>query len=340
MTKKLLLFVSILFIVVGALVAWNVKQMISGSSIIHNYVLFVPSDGIYTGVIDSLSSCDCLKDMDQFQQVAEWKKYPDLVKPGRYELTEGMSNEEVINKLRIGEQNSVTITFNNVRTIDQLAGKISIYLEEDSAAFSRVLTNDQIVRKYGFTKAQFPAMFVPNSYQFNWNTSPIDFVGRMAKEFKRFWTEERLSKAKRLNLSQSEVVTLASIVEEETKKNDEKQKVAGVYINRLRRGMPLQADPTLKFALGDFTVKRILNEDKRIDSPYNTYRYKGLPPGPIRIPEISSIDAVLNYTQHKYLYFCAKEDFSGYHNFATNHRDHIRNAQKYRNALNNRKIYR
>ena len=174
----------------------------------------------------------------------------------------------------------------------------------------------------------------------HWNTTPEKFAERMAKEFKIFWSDENRAKAKSLGLSQSEVATLASIVESETKKNDEKPRVAGVYINRIKKGMPLQADPTLIFALGDFSIKRVTNKDKKINSPYNTYKYKGLPPGPIRLPEISSINAVLNYEKHAFIYFCAREDFSGYHNFTSSYRKHKKNATLYHNALNKRKIYR
>jgi UPF0755 protein len=246
----------------------------------------------------------------------------------------------LVNKLRNGSQDAINFTFNNLRTINQLAGRAAFYLEADSLTFLNYLNNPEVISKYGFTKNQFPALFIPNTYKMNWTTKPEKFVARMATEFKGFWTEERKAKAKAIGLSQSEVATLASIVESETIKNDEKPVVAGVYINRIKKGMPLQADPTLVFALGDFTIKRVTNEDKKIESPYNTYKYKGLPPGPIRLPEISSLKAVLNYKKHGYIYFCAKEDFSGYHNFTASYRQHRKNAKRYHNALNARKIYR
>lgn len=183
-------------------------------------------------------------------------------------------------------------------------------------------------------------MFIPNTYEFYWTTTPEEFSDRMNMEYEKFWEGERDRKAKKLDLSRSEVVTLASIVDEETLYNDENARVAGLYLNRIEKGIPLQADPTLKFALGDFTLKRILNEDKKIDSPYNTYRNKGLPPGPISIPSVSAIDGVLNYEKHNYYYMCAKADFSGYHAFARNLAQHNRNARAYQSALNKRRIYR
>ena len=183
-------------------------------------------------------------------------------------------------------------------------------------------------------------MFIPNTYEFFWTTDPEQFTDRMKKEYEDFWSGERDRKAKRMEMSRSEVVTLASIVDEETMYNDENERVAGVYVNRLEQGIPLQADPTLKFAMGDFTVKRILNEDKKIESPYNTYKFKGLPPGPISIPSVSAIDGVLNYENHNYIFFCAKADFSGNHAFARSISEHNRNAREYQKALNKRRIYR
>ena len=183
-------------------------------------------------------------------------------------------------------------------------------------------------------------MFIPNTYEFFWNTGPEEFTDRMKVEYDKFWQGERDRHAKKLGMTRSEVVTLASIVDEETLFDEENSRVAGVYINRIEKGIPLQADPTLKFALGDFTRQRILNDDKKIDSPYNTYKYRGLPPGPISIPSISAIESVLNYEKHNYIFFCAKADFSGYHAFARTLAQHNRNARAYQDALNKARIYR
>ncbi len=340
MIKKTVALIALVIIVIGALYIWGFYKNYKGSSILKNTTIFIPTGSNYETVLYVLDTCNCLKNLDGFNKIAEVKSYPQLVKPGRYFLKKGMSNEGLVNKLRIGNQDAIKFTFNNLRTINQLAGRAAYYLEADSLSFLNYLYNPETISKYGFTKNQFPAMFIPNTYAMNWNTTPEKFAERMAKEFKIFWSDENRAKAKSLGLSQSEVATLASIVESETKKNDEKPRVAGVYINRIKKGMPLQADPTLIFALGDFSIKRVTNKDKKINSPYNTYKYKGLPPGPIRLPEISSINAVLNYEKHAFIYFCAREDFSGYHNFTSLYRQHRKNAKRYHNALNARKIYR
>ena len=209
----------------------------------------------------------------------------------------------------------------------------------DSIDIANLLTEKSILQEYNFTKQTLPALFIPNTYQVYWNISSKEFLNRMFKEYKRFWTEERQNKAKAIGLTPIEVSILASIVEEETNNKSEKPMVAGLYINRLKKGMPLQADPTVKFAWQDFTLRRITNKHLTIDSPYNTYKIIGLPPGPIRIPSPEGIDAVLNYSKHNYLYMCAKEDFSGTHNFASTLSEHNRNARKYWDALNKRKIY-
>jgi UPF0755 protein len=339
MIRKILILVFVVILIAGAWVGWNLKSMIFGKSVTRQYILYIPTDAGYDEVLAQIKSCSCIEDWQDFDQVAQWKKYPQLVKPGKYSLTPGMSNEELVNKLRIGEQEAVHLTFNNIRTLRQLGGKAAHYLEGDSILFCTYLLNPETAPSYGFTLKQFPAMFIPNTYQFKWNTSPEKFVERMAQEFKAFWNEERLTKARKLRLSQSEVTTIASIVEEETKKADEKPRVAGVYLNRIRKGMKLQADPTVVFAVGDFSIRRVNNAHKLTNSPYNTYMYSGLPPGPIRIPEISSIEAVLNAEKHNYLYFCAREDFSGYHNFAENYSQHLRNARQYQAMLNKRKIF-
>lgn len=322
-------------------VGYNYYQKIYGSSIESetDVVLYIPSNWDYTQLLEALEDSTWIKDVQDFDWVANRKNYPSLLKSGKYLIKSGWSNAQFVDLLRSGEQQPIKVTFNNQRTLAQLAGKLSKKLEPDSVAFLKHFSNPELISHYGFSEATFPALFVPNTYEFYWNTSPEKFVERMATEFKQFWNDDRKAKATKLGLTQSEVVTLASIVEEETKMNDEKPRVAGVYLNRLRKNMPLQADPTLIFGIGDFSIRRVLNVHKKIDSPYNTYMYKGLPPGPIRIPEISSVDAVLNPQYHNYLYFCAKEDFSGYHNFAVNYRDHLNNARRYQQALNSRKIY-
>ncbi len=341
--KKLILFLSILIFIALGIYAYVSYKKISSANVVLNSpndkYLYIPTGSSFDDVVNILKKTNRIKNSKSFEWVAELKKYKNKVKPGRYLLKNNMSNEELVNLLRSGEQAPVRLTFNNIRTIEQLAGKVSKYIEADSLSIVNLLRDKDFVKKYGFNQYTIISLFIPNTYEFYWNTSAEEFIAKMAKEYKKFWTQERKNKAKKIGLSQSEVSTLASIVESETLKNDEKPIVAGVYINRLKRGIPLQADPTVIFAVGDFSIKRVLKKHLEINSPYNTYKYKGLPPGPIRIPSASSIDAVLNYKHHNYLYFCAKEDFSGYHNFAKTLRQHNANARKYQRALNKRRIY-
>jgi len=303
-------------------------------------LFYIPTGSDFEFVIDQLDKEGIIENRKSFRWVAVKKGYDMNVKPGRYKINNGISNNVLVNMLRSGRQDPVMVVFNNVRTLDQLAGKVSRYLEADSATFASYLSGADLVPKYGLEPETFTTMFIPNTYEFFWTTTPEDFTERMAKEYKKFWAGERDRKARQMGMTRSEVVTLASIVDEETLFDDENQRVAGVYMNRLEKGIPLQADPTLKFALGDFTVKRILNEDKKIDSPYNTYKYRGLPPGPISIPSVSAIDGVLNYEKHSYIYMCAKADFSGYHAFAKTLSQHNQNAREYQKELNKNRIYR
>jgi UPF0755 protein len=273
-----------------------------------------------------------------FEQLASLMKYPSLIKPGHYVITKNMNNRQLISKLRAGKQDPVKLVFNNIRTKQELAGHIAEQIEADSVSILTKLEDNEYLKQFGFSSFDVMSMFIPNTYEVYWNISAEKFIERMFKEQKAFWNNERMQKLTSVNLTQLQAYTLASIVEKETNQNDEKPIVAGVYINRLRDGWLLQADPTLVYALGDFSIKRVLNVYKTIDSPYNTYKYLGLPPGPICLPSISSIDAVLNFRQHKYMYFCAREDFTGYHNFAVTLNEHMLNAAKYQQALDQRGI--
>ncbi|WP_339714637.1 endolytic transglycosylase MltG [Cyclobacterium amurskyense] len=303
-------------------------------------VLEIPKGSTFSQVRENLLDKDIVNEVVTFSFVAKVMNYSEGgVKPGRYIIEPKLTNRQLVSLLRSGRQTPVNITFNNIRLKDELAEKITSNLEMDKEVFLSLIEDESLIEKYGFDKQTIMAMFLPNTYEVYWNVSPQELFERMYKEYKRYWTDERLAKAKEINMSPLEVATLASIVQSETNKADERPVVAGVYINRLKRGIPLQADPTLLFALKDFTIKRVLNIHKEVESPYNTYKYAGLPPGPIVLPEISSLNAVLNYQTHNYLYFCAKEDFSGYHSFATNLRDHMVNARRYQNALNAAKIF-
>lgn len=302
--------------------------------------IYIPTNANYEKVKNILLTNDYLLDSTSFDWVAEKKKYKNQIKPGRYKLSKGMSNNELINLLRSGEQTPVRLNFGKVRTKDSFAGKIAKQIEADSAKLVELLNDETYLKKFDKNRYTALCLFIPNTYEFYWNTSAKKFIERMGKEQKLFWNKKRLEKAKKINLSTDEIYTLASIVEEETIKNDEKPTIAGVYLNRLKENMRLQADPTVKFAIGDFFVQRILNKHLEHNSPYNTYKNSGLPPGPICIPSIKSIDAVLDYEDHNYLYFCAKDDFSGYHVFAKTLLQHNQNARKYRKALNKKQIYR
>jgi UPF0755 protein len=303
-------------------------------------IVLIPTGSGFDQVIDSLKAQGLLVDEQSFRLLAERKKYATKVKPGRYRIGSGVSLNELINNLRSGDQDPVRITFTNIRTLPELAGKVSKYIEADSLELIQAMRDPSTVDRLGFRPETMISLFIPNTYEFWWTATPEEFLERMAKEYKRFWTDERKAKAKAVNLSQAEVATLASIVQAETAKPDEAPVIAGVYLNRLRIGMPLQADPTLKFALGMDSLSRILTEDLKVASPYNTYTNAGLPPGPINMPEPRYIDAVLNPDKNGYLYFCARETLDGYSNFAKTYEQHLVNARRYQRALNERGIYR
>jgi UPF0755 protein len=344
--KKIILFSFLFLLVAGGAGGYIVYKWIYGSNVDldgkKSVVVFIPTGSDYDRVVEILNEQHIIKDQKSFDWVAKEKKYRESVKPGRYRVLAGMSNSDLINMLRSGNQEPVTLTFNNIRTKAQLAGRVGAKLEADSNALLKMLNDPDYLRdKFGMTADNIISMFIPNTYEFYWNTDGEEFMKRMAKEYRNFWTPERKNKAKQANLTQTQVAILASIVQEEQNRfNDEKQVIAGLYLNRIRKDMPLQSDPTVRYALGDFTITRILNADLQVDSPYNTYKYPGLPPGPICIPEISSLDAVLNYDHNEYIYMCAKEDFSGHHNFSKTLQQHLVYAKKYQQALNSRNIKR
>lgn len=304
-----------------------------------NGIFMIRKGESFDTVAQRLQERGYLQNMYTFRKVARLKKYPELVKSGRYRLTDRMNNNELINLLRSGRQEPVHFTFNNVRTLEQFAGIVSRQIAVDSSALLSLLADEQYVSRLGFTRENLMGMFIPNTYQIYWDISPLSFVTRMQEEYLNFWNDNRRQKAEKAGLSPMDVMILASIIEEETIRPEEYPVIAGVYINRLKRNIPLAACPTLKFALGDFTLKRVLKVHTEIDSPYNTYKYKGLPPGPVRMPSIQIVEAVLNYRKHDYFYFCAKSDFSGGHHFSRTLRQHNEYARQYHQALNRRKIY-
>lgn len=299
---------------------------------------FVRTGSDYIQVGDDLLKQKLLKSPKAFHWLAEQMNYTRNVKPGRYVLTNGMSTRDLVTLLRSGKQTPVRFTFVKFRTLDQLAEYAATKLEFSEKELLTLLRDPVYLRENGLSEVSAISIFIPNTYEFYWNTSAKGFMERMLKEYKTFWSPERTARRERLNLTRLEVMTIASIVEEETNYNPEKPRIAGVYLNRIRQKMPLQADPTVKFAVGDFTLRRVLFEHTSFPSPYNTYLNPGIPPGPICTPSIPSIDAVLSAEKHNFLYFCAKADGLGQHAFATNLSDHEANARAYQAELDRRGI--
>ncbi|MBW6459013.1 MAG: endolytic transglycosylase MltG [Bacteroidales bacterium] len=300
--------------------------------------VFIPKGSGYDDVRQILYSQGLIINRRTFEWVAEKKGYPDMVKPGHYVIANGQNNNELVNMLRSGAQTPVSVIFNNIRTLEELAGRISIQIDEDSISLIECWRDRVFLSTLETTPEMVSVIFIPNTYEFWWTTDAYGFTQRMHSEFNKFWNDHRRQKASDAGLTIPEIVVLASIVEKESQKTDERPDIAGVYLNRLRKGWPLQADPTLVYAWGDFEITRVLNKHKVIDSPYNTYKHKGLPPGPICIPSISSIDAALDARKHDYMFFCARDDMSGYHVFARTLAEHNRHARAYQRSLNTRKI--
>ncbi len=303
------------------------------------FALLIPKGATFQTVWDSLQAHKVVVDEQSFKFLSKLLKYRENVKEGRYLITAEMGNYELIKKLKSGNQDAIKLTFNNIRLKKDLVHKIGNRFSFDSTALAKMLNDPAVASKYGFSTETIMCMFLPNTYEIYWTVTPDEFFDKMNMWYKKFWTEERKQKAEAIGLDPIKVQIMASIVEGETKKADEKPRVAGVYMNRLNAKMPLQADPTVVFAHQDFSIKRVTSTLTKINSPYNTYKVIGLPPGPINLPDLKSIDAVLNYEHHKYMYFCAKEDFSGYHNFAEDYDAHLNNARIYQEALNKLNIH-
>lgn len=296
----------------------------------------VPTGATYDAVQNIISPY--IKNMSDFEVIAQLRSYPDNVKPGRFLLKKGMSAFQLVSAMR--RNVPVKLAFNNQERLENLCERISSQIEPDTTKLLATFRDSIFLQKNGFTKETVFAMFLPNTYEFYWNVSAEKFRDKMLEEYHRFWTKERLAKAAELNMTPVQVITLASIVHKETVKKSERPTVAGVYLNRLRDGMKLQADPTVIYALKlrdnnfEQVIKRVLYNDLFIASPYNTYQNEGLPPGPIAMPDIDAIDAVLNPEQHNYLYFCASVERFGYHEFAATMAQHDVNAKKYADWLN------
>lgn len=336
--KLIIAFLSLLLLIFLMLVN-NYYRKYFGSNVTDKQkYLYIHTGATYTDVAKTIEQAGIVYDTSSFLQIAQKMDYPEKVKPGKYRLKRGMSNRQLINMLKAGNQEPVKLAFQNIRLKENFVGMVAKKIESDSLSMIRLLDSSTFVAKYGFNKDNIYVMFIPNSYELYWNTSAEKFFGRMYDEYKKFWTEERKIKAKSIGLNPIEVSILASIVDGEALHDKEMPMIAGLYMNRYNQGIALEADPTVIFANHDFTIHRVLNKHLRVESPYNTYIHKGLPPGPINMPIIKAIDAVLNYTKHNYIYMCAKYYFSGYHNFASTIQEHQHNAQKFQKALNERNI--
>ena len=331
-TAAIIVFLSLMAVLAAAYVIFmpNTKNK-------SDVTITIPWGTDYEQLLDTLEAHNILRNEETFDMVAHYMKYK-TIRVGNYTIQPGMSNVKLVRLLRAGQHYPVKFSFNNIRTVDQLAnraGKVFFFKEEE---LSKLLHDNTFLHQYDVNEETCPCLFIPNSYELYYDITPEGFVEKFHQFYQQFWNERRLQQAQEIGLTPVEIATLASIVEEENHRPQEKAIIAGLYINRLNKNMLLQSDPTVKFALGDFARKRILLADLKVDSPYNTYKYKGLPPGPIRIPEGSTIDSVLHYAHHNYLYMCAKEDFSGYHNFTSSAAVHQQNAARYQRALNARNI--
>lgn len=332
--KKIIVRLLIIGFIIGAIaIAMIILPNVKSTD--KTEYLLIHKGASYAEVIDSLENKSSFRSVTSFNILARIIGYPQKVKEGRYELKAGMSNLKLLNNLLKGRQKPARVTFNNIRTKELLCQRLSQQLMFDSLELHNLLSDNKFLKEYGLNSENSVAIFIPNTYEFFWNISAKKLIARMYNEYKNFWTASRMEKAYDLKLSPLEVSTLASIVEEESNMESEKPTIAGLYLNRLRIGMPLQADPTIKFALKDFDIKRVFFKhiEETKDSPYNTYLKKGLPPGPIRIPTIKSIDAVLNYESHSYLFMCAKGNGGRGHDFTCNFNDHINNANRYRKQM-------
>lgn len=342
--KKILWAVALIGLIIAGYIAFYIySAMFTPNTAFNNgeAYIYISSNSSYQDVLEQLKPL--VKSLDKFDALAQQKKYDQYVKPGRYVIKKDMTNNEIINSIRSNNV-PINISFNNQHSLEDLAGRISKQIEADSLSLIKAMTDETFLNDNGFNNATALGMYLPNSYEFFWNTSAEEFRDKMLKEYNRFWNESRQAKAKALNLTPNEVMTLASIVYEESKQKEEQPRVAGVYLNRLRIGMKLDADPTLKFAAYKLpkymntVIRRVLNVHKEIESPYNTYKNKGLPPGLIAMPDLSAINAVLDPEKHEYLYFAVDVKRPGYHKFSTNLRQHNAYAREYQRYLSSQGV--
>lgn len=342
--KKILLLVVGLLILIGGVIAFNFYTKIYKPNTVKDGFVYISTNSEFNDVENAIAPF--VKNLSSFTWVANRKNYPNTIKPGKYKISKNLNNNDLVNLLRSGKQTMVKLSFNNQDSFKKLAGRIAAQIEADSVSLLKALTDSNFLKENGFTKESSLGMYIPNTYEYYWNTSATTFRRKMLREYKNFWNKSRTNKAKKLNLSKNQAITLASIVQKETAAVKERPIVAGLYLNRLRDNWPLQADPTIIYALkqqaGDenIIIKRVLTKDLAINSPYNTYKNVGLPPGPIAMPDVSSIDAVLNPASHNYYYMCASITQIGLHEFAKTLSQHNRNAAKYQQWLNKQGVNR
>ncbi len=342
--KKTIIALFLILVIVGGIGGYYAYKTIYQPNINSidkkSQIIYIPTGSSFTDVMDILNEHSILKNQSTFEFLAEKKKYKNAVKPGKYRILANMSNNALINLLRAGIQEPVELNFNGIKTTNQLISRLCRRIEADSISLYKAMNDNDFLSKYGFNAGNVQTLFIPDTYKFYWNTSVDEFFERMYKEYKKIWTTARKKKAIEIKYSPTEVAILASIVQgEQCCDNSEKKIIAGLYINRLKQDKLLQSDPTVIFAIGDFSIQRVSFEQTHYESPYNTYLNKGLPPGPIGFAQESSIDAVLNYDKNNYIFMCAKEDLSGKHYFSTSYEQHCVFAQKYRDALNSRGIH-
>jgi len=342
MKNKIILILTVI-IIIGGLFGYHFYSKIYNSNVSETTSIYIPTNSEFTDIQELIDPY--LKNSESFVWVAEKKNYPNKIRAGKFKINKGMSNDDLVNHLRGGKAETVKVTFNNQDSYEKLAGRIALQIEADSISILTAMKETEFLNQNDFTEKTALAMYIPNSYDFYWNTSASKFRARMLSEYQNYWNEDRIKSAKSKNLTPVEVITLAAIVQKETSKVNERPKVAGLYLNRLDDNWPLQADPTIIYALKqkygqDSTFRRVLNKDLRIDSPYNTYKNIGLPPGPIAMPDISSIEAVLYPQNHAYYYMCASVSEIGKHEFARTLREHNKNARKYQKWINEQGIKR
>lgn len=343
MNKKIVLIIIVIIIIIGSWFGYNFYSKIYNSNVTETTFIYIPTKSEFSDIQELIDPF--LKNPESFAWVAEKKNYPNKIRGGKFKINKGMSNDVLVDHLRGGKPETVKVTFNNQDSYEKLAGRIALQIEADSISILNAMRDIKFLNQIEFTEQTGIAMYIPNSYDFYWNTSATKFRERMLKEYQNYWNKDRIELAKKTNLTPIQVATLASIVQKETSEVNERPKVAGLYLNRIEDNWPLQADPTIIYALKqkygqDTAFMRVLNKDLRIDSPYNTYQNIGLPPGPISMPDISSIEAVLHPQIHSYYYMCASITNMGKHEFARTLREHNRNARKYQKWINDQGIMR